>query len=153
MGVGSPAPMGMGVSAAATTRQRPTGVAILAVLYYIGAAFLAVGGIAMMMGGAFFGAMMAEAMGMAGGAFAAIGIVIGIVLLLIAALSGATGWGMWTGRSWAWILALVLTALNALSSVASLVQGEYGSLLGLAIAGLIIWYLFRPAVKAWFGRT
>lgn len=145
------APAGWGAPVMAKTR--PTGVTILAVLDYVAAGFLVLAGLMMFAGGAFMGAALSEAMGMGAGMFAALGVILGIFLLLLAALYGAAGWGMWTGKSWAWILSLVLTGLSALSSLSSLVQGEWSSIIGLAIAGFLIWYLLQPGVKAWFGRA
>lgn len=145
------APAGWGAPAMA--RTRPTGVTILAVLDYIAAGGLALVALMMFAGGAFMGAAFSEAMGMGAGMFAALGAVLGVFLLLLAALYGVAGWGMWTGKSWAWVLSLVLTGLGVLNSLSSLVQGDWSSIIGLAIAGFLIWYLLQPGVKAWFGRA
>lgn len=155
----TPMPMAapaMGMSAPAMPKARPTGVTILAVLYYIGAAVLVVLSIAAFIGGAFLGAFLGEMMASGGGGAAmgaVLGMMFGVVFLLLAALTGAAGWGMWTGKGWAWILALGLNGLSAASSLMSLIQGDWSSIIGLAIAGFIIWYLMQPGVKAWFGRT
>jgi hypothetical protein len=59
---------------------------------------------------------------------------------------------MWTGKGWAWILAVILYGLGALSSLISLAAGALSSIVGLLIYAFLLWYLWRPHVKAFFGR-
>ncbi len=118
--------------------ERPLGITILAVLSGVGGILAILGGLAM---GALAGA--SGAMGMpALGPFAAFGsafaILMGIINLAIA-------YGLWNGRSWAWWLTIIFSALNALSSLVSMM------LLSLVIAVVVIWYMLRPHVKAFFG--
>lgn len=148
---GQPGAVG-GWTPPAPPMTRPTGVTILAVLYFIGAGVLALAGLAMFAVGG-----MAGAMGGLGVMFGALGAFLGIVMLLFAALAGVAGWGLWTGKGWAWMLALVLTALNAVSNLFGFAGGDttsiVSSVIGLAIAGFIIWYLLQPGVKKWFGKA
>lgn len=152
MPMAAPTHGAMAAGAPGAAPARPVGVTVLAVLYFIGAGFLVLAGLAMFALGGMAGAMAGmPAM------FGALGAMLGVVALLLAALAAATGWGMWTAKPWAWILALVLTGLNALSNVLNLASGDAGAIagavFGLAIAGLIIWYLLRPEVKRYFGRA
>ena len=126
---------------------RPTGVAVLAILDFIV-------GILALLGGVFIAALGGSGLlalygyGFFSGFVAAIGgviIIIGIFAIIV-------GWGMWSGKEWAWILAIILYALGALSGLISLAGGNVGSVLGLLIDALLLWYLFRPHVKAFFGR-
>ncbi|RLI75871.1 hypothetical protein DRO97_02225 [Archaeoglobales archaeon] len=67
-------------------------------------------------------------------------IIIGIVGLIVA-------YGLWTGKTRAWWVYLILLVLGILSGLASLPHG----ILGIAINGTIIYYVTRQHVKAYFG--
>lgn len=135
-------------------RERPGGVTVLAILYFIGAGAMLLFAVFLFVAGQaiaqFFGG--ADGIGDLGPLLAAGAAFIGMAVLAVAALVGLVGWGQWTGKGWAWVVTLVIEGLSALGSLANVAQGDMGSLLGLAIAGLIIWYFFTPPVKAWFGR-
>ena len=80
--------------------------------------------------------------------------VIGAVLIVVALLDAVLAYGLWTGRGWAWILSLILAALGILFSLVSLVfRGGVGGFLTLIIDLIIVYYLTRPNVKAFFGET
>jgi lysylphosphatidylglycerol synthetase-like protein (DUF2156 family) len=78
------------------------------------------------------------------GGFGAFLIVIGILALLV-------GWGLWAGKGWAWWLTVILQALGIVSSLASLALGDPTAILSLIIAAIILYYFFKPHVKAYFG--
>ncbi len=71
----------------------------------------------------------------------------GFVLIFIAAIALVAAWGLWMGRGWSWYLVMALSILGALSSLVRLPSG----LVGLVIDGVVIWYLWQPRVKAYFG--
>jgi hypothetical protein len=78
---------------------------------------------------------------------------IGTVLIVIALLDLVLAYGLWSGRGWAWILSLILAALGILFSLISLVfRGGVGGAITLIIDAIIIYYLTRPNVKAFFGE-
>lgn len=130
--------------------DRPVGVTILAVLDFIGAALIALGGIMMFAGGAFFASLIPGLGGAAGGALL---VVFGVLLLAIAAVFALAGYGLMNGKPWAWMLQIILSALSILNGIVSIIRGGFGSLLGIAISALIIWYFFTPPVKAFFGKS
>jgi hypothetical protein len=76
----------------------------------------------------------------------------GVVIIIVGLLAVLLGWGMWAGKEWAWLLAVILYALGALSSLGSLATGNFSSIVGLVIYALLLWYLWRPHVKAYFGK-
>lgn len=130
--------------------SRPTGISILAILDLIGGIFLAFVGIVVAAAtssgvlsslGYSGYANLAGALEVVGGLFA----VLGVIAIL-------AGWGMWTGRAWAWTLAVVLYVLGALFSLISLLGGSLASVVGLLIEVFLLWYMFRPHVRAFFGR-
>jgi hypothetical protein len=143
---------------------RPTGVAILAVLNFVGAGLAALGAIAAVAFGAFFGGLFgggvgsffgAGAEGAASGAAAGtfIGVLVAFGFLVGGLIAVAMGFGLWKGMAWAWFVELVFAGLTGLNNLYALVQGEFEALLGLGIAAFLIWYFLQPGVKRWFGRA
>lgn len=127
---------GTGPSARANAMDRPTGVTVLAVLY-------AIGGIIMLLSAA--AAVTMEGADGAG--------VFGAFLFLAVSIAFlAVTYGMWTGLRWAWFGAIVLEVFAFVSSILSMLAGDILSgFVGLVIAGIILWYLLKPDVQAWFG--
>jgi len=137
---------------------RPTGVTIIAVLDFIGAAVCVLVGLAMMLGGGFVASMLSQQQGGAAGVLAAIGAAAGVFLLVCAAVAVLLGWGLLKLKEWARIVTIILAGLGALGALIGLagVMGHFAAiavvfvLVRLAINGLIIWYLLQPHVKAAF---
>jgi uncharacterized membrane protein (DUF2068 family) len=50
-----------------------------------------------------------------------------------------------------WYLGVIFTAISLILGIASLFTGVFVSIITLVIDGLILYYLFRPGVKAFFG--
>lgn len=130
-----------------TVQQRPTGITILAILALIG------GGLTLLAGVTYiaFGSV-------AGGRSGGLGelvVVLGIVLLVTAAIELAFAYGAWRLRPWAWALGIAGAALGIVSNVLQIVDGQ-GSLAApiasIVVFGAIIYYLNTPAVKGAFSR-
>lgn len=141
---------------AAGRGERPTGVAVLAVLNWIAGGLAVVGAIMMVFVGAVVGSVVGGIFGMGaeggelGMAMAMIGAFFALVFGVIAAVAG---FGLWRGESWAWVLELVLAGLVVLGQLGDLARGSFDGVLSLALAGFIIWYMLQPGVKRWFGRA
>lgn len=145
--------------------QRPTGVTVIAILQFIGAGFMVLGGFGLMLGMGMLGTVLAQRGngGMAGmGVLAGMGAVLGVVVLFFAAIEGLIAWGMWNLKSWARIVTIVFAGLGgafqALGLMASLIHfhifGLLWNALWLGVNGLIIWYLVQPeVVQAFEGDT
>lgn len=126
---------------------RPGGVTVLAILDFLGGIL------------AFFAGLFVVALGGSGllsqfgyGFVSGFVVVAGVAVIIIGLLALLLGYGMWTGKEWAWLLAVILYALGAVSSLLSLAGGSFGSIVSLVIYGLLLWYLWKPHVKAYFGR-
>ena len=139
---------------------RPTGVTVIAILDFIGAAFSVLGGIGMMAGGGMLATLMnqqGQANGMSGLA-ASLGAVMGVFLLVIAAVEIILGVGLLKLKEWARMVTVILTAIFAalglLGLLGSFVHFNLVAVLFkvcvLAIQILIIVYLMKPEVKAAF---
>lgn len=135
---------------------RPTGVTIIAVLMVIGGAIMLVAGISAIALAPLL-PMAAQSQDLAGdisatmlgGVAAASGaffIALGIASLVIA-------YGLFKGRGWAWTAAVVLSIIGIAMSVVSIVTGNFGSIVSIIINGVILYYLYRPHVKAYFGKA
>jgi len=87
-----------------------------------------------------------EGLGGLGAAMGVIFLVIGIIDLLL-------GVGCFLAWSWVWIVGIIFSVISILIGLVSLVTSGLGALLGIIIAAIILWYLFQPQVKAYFGQA
>ena len=118
---------------------RPLGITILAILEILG-------GLALLAGGA--GLAAAAAFGVFGFGFAALG----GLLVILGLLSFVVAFGLWTGRGWALTIGMILAIISVITNIVSIASGSFGSIFGLIIALIIIYYLTRPHVRAFFHR-
>jgi hypothetical protein len=130
--------------------NRPTGVTVISILYFIGAGFFALLGLVFIVGGAAIAASMAERTGMPAALVAGAGVFIAVLFLVISAFHVFIGWGILRLKEWARIIAIVLAGLGALGGVFGLIRFSFMGLVRLAISGWIIWYLLQPHVVAAF---
>ena len=109
-------------------KHRPLGVTIIAILTAIGGiVFLASGAVLLIVG-------------------------IGIILLALGIAYFVMAYGLWTGKRWAWSITLILSVIGIIVAIASIVAGNVGSIISIIINGVVIYYLYRPNVKAFFGK-
>ncbi len=141
--------------------SRPTGVLVIAVVAALAGVadiFAGLGDIAI--GGGFisdlgFGATLDGIMTIAG-----------LVLVLIGVLALVTGFGLWLGRHWAWLIARLWASLCVIIGLVSaglsllgdtltsqIVAAIVAAVVPAIIAAVVLWYLYRPDVRAAFGRT
>jgi uncharacterized membrane protein (DUF2068 family) len=140
--------------------QRPTGVTIIAILSFLGAAACIMLGLFSFVGGAVIAKMLANMPGMSalGGSIVA---ALGVVFLLIGALYAITGYGLWALKNWGRVIMIVLMALGLVFGLLGLVAifsnftagAIVMQVIRLAICAWILWYLFQPNVKQAFGQT
>jgi len=82
---------------------------------------------------------------------AALGGMIGIVFIIIAAITFFLAWGLLRGKGWARILTIVFSMLWIALGLLSLPNPGLGTLAMMAINGLILYFfILRPEVKAFF---
>lgn len=142
-----PPPAAAPISATPATIERPTGVTILAILAAIGGVFGIFGGLTLLVSGAYIGAATGST------DLGGLASLVGAVLLISGIFGVAFAWGAWGLRPWAWLLGVVIQAVNIVIGAFQLINGQTGSILGIAIAAGITYYLFQPGIKAAFGRT
>jgi hypothetical protein len=125
-----------------SSKVRPTGVTILAILEII-SGVIAIGI------GIFFSALwgsMGMGMMMDFGGSAVMGLISSIIVAL-GAISFLMAWGLLKGKPWAWTITLILTIISLIFDLPSM------NIIGLIIDIVILYYLFRPHVKAYFGKS
>jgi Predicted membrane protein (DUF2127) len=102
--------------------------------------------------------------------FGSIGVVIGSIVLAVGVGYLIVSYGLLKGKGWAWIVTVILTIIAIITQVTSviststltqslttdiavLVSGITAHIIGIAINGVILYYLYRPNVKAFFGKS
>ena len=72
--------------------------------------------------------------------------VIGLVLLILAVVGFIMTWGLWSGKSWARIITMILAVIGIVTGIFNLP----GSLISILINIGILYYLTRPQIKAYY---
>jgi uncharacterized BrkB/YihY/UPF0761 family membrane protein len=153
-----------------TTRERPDGITVIAILIVIGGIFLITGGISLIGLGTFL-SMTSEdiiqsndistdltqlaTLGMIPSVIGAILLILGIAYLIVS-------YGLLKGKGWAWVITIIVTiigliiqiisAIIAGSITSSVLYGLVSHIVGIFISGVIIYYMFRPNVKAFYRK-
>jgi len=79
-------------------------------------------------------------------------IAVGGILLALGIVSFVVAYGLLKGMPWAWTITVVLSAISITLNVISIVSGNFGGIVSIIISGIIIYYLYRSHVKAYFGK-
>ncbi len=129
----------------------PTGVKVISVLYYIGAALSVLLGL-FLFGGAGMINSISTKIPLLGVLGAGLFVVGGIILILLGVLYFFIARGLWNLKSWARTIAIILAALGALGALGSILSGHVVSnIISLAISIAIGAYLlFSEEVKQAF---
>jgi uncharacterized membrane protein HdeD (DUF308 family) len=110
-------------------KQRPLGVTIIAILMIIsGIALISVGAALIVIG-------------------------IGVVPIALGIASFVMAYGLWKGKGWAWTITLILSVISIISGIVSIATGNVGAIIHIIINAVVIYYLYRPNVKAYFGKV
>jgi hypothetical protein len=78
---------------------------------------------------------------------------IGAILIVIGIGYLAVSYGLLKGRGWAWSIALILSYIGIALAIISIVSGNFLPIINLAINIVIVYFLYRPQVKAFFGKS
>jgi len=85
--------------------------------------------------------------------FAAFIGVIGLILIVLGIASFVVAWGLIKGKGWAWTVTIIITIISMVFNALLIASGNIGAIVGITIDGVIIYYLYRPNVKSYFGRV
>ena len=119
--------------------DRPLLISIIAVLNLLAGLFLLIVGIIVALGVV----SMSEGdidVGLAGTALGGLFAVLGIISLII-------GYGFWQGWKFIWYLSLILWIIEIIGGILMFPIGLVWTIIYI----ILVWYLFRPNVKAFFG--
>ncbi len=123
-----------------SAKVRPTGVTILAILEIV-SGVIAIG----------FGVVFNAMLGTVGIGMMELGSVVLLTitggLMALGAVSFLLAWGLLKGKSWAWTITLIITIISLVFDLVGM------NIIGLIIEFVILYYLFRPHVKAYFGKS
>ena len=100
-------------------KQRPLGIAILAVLEIIGGIFTLIAGIIVLAFSALVEGVISQ-LAYLGDLVTGLIAAVGIIILIVAILELLFGYGLWNGRGWAWTLQLIFSALGIILSLSSI---------------------------------
>ena len=129
--------------------RRPTGITILGILEIISGVVLAIlaavfGALSGSMGEMMYG-MMGEFVGAFGGILAA-------VFGILAAISFLIAWALFSAKRWARIIVIIFSIIGLMMDAVSLVSGNPFSIASVILNIIILWYMWRPHVIAYFNK-
>jgi hypothetical protein len=152
-------------------KHRPTGVTIIAILTIIEGILLLLAGISLVAIGGFISTStstshtISQFLGVIAAAIGGVLLVIGIGYLVMF-------YGLLKGKTWAWTITVILLLIGIAIQIISMAIGgtltasagnststnQYlseiiGTIVGLAINIIMLYYLYRPHVKAFFGKA
>ncbi len=141
-----------------TSKTRPTGVTIIAILNVISGIVMLVGGLGLAAISSILPTMTTLDPNASGqlavaGLLGVGGIAVGGILIILGIISFVVAWGLLKGKGWSWSVTMILSIISIVIGVISVVAGSIGSIVNIIIAGIIIYYLYRPHVKAFFGKS
>ncbi len=129
--------------------ERPTGVTILAILSFLGGILFLLGGFGMMAASAYVESMK-TVQGIPAGFLSPFFGILALVSIALGILYFILGWGLWTGKGWAWVLGVVLSVIGIIMGILSI---KGGGILTIIINAIILYYLYRPHVKEFFSKA
>jgi lysylphosphatidylglycerol synthetase-like protein (DUF2156 family) len=114
--------------------KRPTGVTVLAILEILGG-----------LAGLGIGAVLIGSVSTLQSALGALALIFGILGFVL-------GIGFLGGKGWAWTLGIIVGVLNIIVSLVETAVVSPSDIAGIIFPIIIIYYLMRPHVKAFFGK-
>jgi hypothetical protein len=137
-------------------KKRPTGVTVIAILVIIGGILLLLAGIAPVAVGSLF---LSQITGLGF-------VIIGSIILAVGIGYLAVSYGLLKGKRWAWTITVVLLFIGIAIDVASIIFGSFainmnisnflsansGSVASIIISIIILYYLYSPHIKSYFGK-
>jgi hypothetical protein len=73
------------------------------------------------------------------------------VSVVLGAAWFGSAWGLFTAKYWAWLITVILAIITIIFSILSI--GDIVNIITLIISGAILYYMYRPYVKSYFGRV
>ncbi|GBC73242.1 hypothetical protein HRbin04_00639 [archaeon HR04] len=142
--------------------NRPLGVTIIAVIMAIGGIILTIIGAAMI-GIAGTTSISSSTSTIDSTVFTILLLVIGPIVLVLGVTNFVVSYGLFKGKEWAWAIAVLVLIMGIAITAVQMAITKWigtdaignvtGSVIGIVINGIILYYLFRPHVKTYFRRV
>lgn len=123
--------------------SRPILITIIAILEFLIGLLILVGGVLLIAGVISAGDVDPE--------FADLGNAASIAMIVIGLLNIIIAGGFWNGWSIMWYIGLIVNGIGLIVAIYGLITTGIGSAIPLVIYAVILFYLFRPGVKDFFG--
>src|SRR5438093_13537185 len=75
------------------------------------------------------------------------------VLIIIGIISLIVAYGLFKAKKWSWTINVALSIINIAIGVVLIVTGNIGSIATIVISGIILYYLYRSHVIAYFVKA
>lgn len=138
-------------------KKRPTGITVIAILIIIGGILLLLAGIGGVVVGSLFISSQIIGLGF---------VIIGAIILAVGIGYLVVSYGLLKGKRWSWTITVVLLFIGIPINIASIIFGSFainmdistfitansGNIAGIIISVIILYYLYRPHVKSYFGK-
>jgi hypothetical protein len=119
-------------------KKRPTVVKILVLIVAVGSIIPVLAGVMMLTGGAYEGYFMQELLSQ----------ILPTYYVLIGVIGLVVAWGLWIGRGWAWILALIIFIIGIIMDLVTLPTG----IVGVVIDAIVLYLLTRSDTRKFCGK-
>lgn len=129
---------------------------IIAILNIIGGIIMLLGGLVLVAAGSVLPSIATTSNELSGVPAWLIGtgaIAIGAILAILGILSFIVAYGLLKGKRWSWTLTVVLSIVSIILDAVSIAGANFGSIVSMIISAVILYYLYRPHVKVFFGKT
>jgi hypothetical protein len=119
-------------------KKRPMVVKILVLIVAIGSIIPILAGVMMLTGGAYEGYFMQELLSQ----------ILPTYYVLVGVIGLVVAWGLWVGRGWAWIIALIIFIIGIIMDLVTLPTG----IVGVVIDAIVLYLLMRPDTRRFCGK-
>jgi ABC-type multidrug transport system permease subunit len=120
-------------------KKRPTVVKILVLIVIIASIIPILAGVMALTGGAAYeGYFMQELLSQ----------ILPTYYVLVGVIGLVVAWGLWIGRGWAWIIALIIFIIGIIMDLVTLPTG----IVGVVIDAIVLYLLMRPDTRKFCGK-
>jgi hypothetical protein len=87
------------------------------------------------------------------------GAIVGVVMvtagiaIALGIVSFVLSLGLLKGKGWSWIITVILAIISLVFSIIGLASGSIPNIISIIINGVILYYMYRPEIKSYFGRV
>jgi hypothetical protein len=76
------------------------------------------------------------------------------VLIFLGVFYLSLSYGLWKGYSWAWVASIGFEIVHIVADIGFIASRSFAidKFVGLVVILLMLWYLLRPGVRAYFGK-